>query len=729
MTGPAARVLIVSNRLPITVGRVDGELEVHPSTGGLATGLAGVHESGGSLWIGWPGHSERLADQDKRSLDRAYRRHNVRPVELSANEVERYYEGFCNGVLWPLFHYLIGQLPLEVEDFALYEVINRRFADAVIAEYRPGDLIWVHDYQLMLVPRMIREHLDNARIGYFHHIPFPSSDVFRALPFRDQLLEGLLGADLIGFHTAAYVRNFASSALVRLGVSTDVDRLRWQRRTVRIGVFPMGVDAAHFDAVSRLPELLAQVDALRKPDDVRLLVGIDRLDYTKGIPRRLLAFERLLREHPEMGGRVRLIQVAVPSRQNVDAYQDYRTQVDTIIGRIHGAFATPSWVPINYIFRGLPAQEIVTLYRAADVMLVTPLRDGMNLVAKEFVASRSDEDGVLVLSEFAGADSELAESLHVNPFDIANMAEAFYRAVTMPRDEQRARMRALRRRVMRFDVQRWARTFLETLALGNPDEHATDAPSSSAVLTELVERTAAAAHLILLLDYDGCLVPFAPLPELAKPDSALFVLLRALADRPGTEVHIVSGRKRDDIRRWFGELPIGLHAEHGLWSRLPGAPERAVSPSWKERVLPILLDYADRTPGTLVEDKPAGLAWHFRMADPHYGPDQANELRKHLTELLSNAPVEIVPGHDVIELRPHGVNKGRIVRPIVERAPSALTVAFGDDATDEDMFAALPPSGVSVRVGSGDSRAAFRIAGVNDVRALLARLVAGARTN
>ena len=720
-----ARAIIVSNRLPISVSRVEGDLCVRASTGGLATGLAGVHRARGGLWIGWPGHSERLTPQESANLARQYRELNVVPVELDADDVERYYERFCNGVLWPLFHYLIGQLPLEVEDFELYETINRRFADAVVAAYRPGDAIWVHDYQLMLVPRLVRDRIPDAAIGYFHHIPFPSSDVFRALPCRDQLLEGIMGANLIGFHTAAYVRNFASSALVRLGVSTDVDRMRWQNRTLRMGVFPMGVDAASFDAQSRAPDLLAEVAALRQPDDVRLLVGIDRLDYTKGIPRRLLAFERLLRDHPEMRGRVRLIQVAVPSRQNVDAYQDYRTQVDTIIGRIHGAFATPSWVPINYIFRSLPACEVVTLYRAADVMLVTPLRDGMNLVAKEFVASRSDEDGVLVLSEFAGADSELAEAVHVNPFDTVTMAEAFHRAIMMPLDERRARMQALRRRVMRFDVHRWADAFLDAIE-PTPDKRSSDTPSSRQALSELAEMLQSARSLVLLLDYDGCLVPFAPIPELAAPDPDLIALLRGLKACRATDVHLVSGRKREDIERWFGALPIGLHAEHGLWTRLPGTQGRAtaVDVSWKERLLPILLEYADRTPGTLVEDKPAGLAWHYRMADPQYGPGQANELRKHLTELLGNTPVEIVPGHKVIELRPHGVNKGRVVAPIVERARDALVVAIGDDQTDEDMFAALPASGISIRVGGGDSRAAFRLAGVKEVRSLLGALLA-----
>ncbi len=570
------RILIASNRLPISVRREAGELTVESSAGGLATGLAGVHGSAGSVWIGWPGHSERLTPAEAESLARAYRERHVRAVDLTAEEVDRYYERFCNGVLWPLFHYLIGQLPLEVEGFELYESINRRFADAVVAEYTSGDLIWVHDYQLMLVPRMIRERLPDAAIGYFHHIPFPSSDVFRTLPFRDELLRGVLGADVIGFHVAAYVRNFASAALLRLGVATEVDRIRWEGRIVRVGVFPMGIDAATFDRMGRSEEVLAEVETLHRPEDVRMLLGIDRLDYTKGIPRRLLAFERLLRDHAELRGKVRLVQVAVPSRQNVDAYQEYRAQVDGIIGRIHGAFATANWVPINYIFRALPFEQIVALYRAADVMLVTPLRDGMNLVAKEFVASRADEDGVLVLSEFAGADSELAESVHVNPFDTAGMADAFYRAVVMPREERRTRMRALRRRVMRFDVRRWASAFLATL-----DRVARERPqrvrySSPEDLAGLTARMRQAESLALLLDYDGSLVRFASIPELAVPDPDLLALLRALSARPATEVHIVSGRKRDDLERWLRDLPVFLHAEHGLWTRPPGSAGEAL---------------------------------------------------------------------------------------------------------------------------------------------------------
>jgi trehalose 6-phosphate synthase/phosphatase len=721
------RLVIVSNRLPITIRLDEDRLQFERSAGGLATGLAGPHEQSGGLWIGWTGLAADLDEAHREELDERLAESRLQRVPLSGDEIERYYEGVCNGVIWPLFHYLVDQLPLQIRDFAVYEAVNERFADIVAARALPGDTIWVQDYQLMLVPALLRRRLPDARIGFFLHIPFPSSELFRILPFRQQLLEGLLGADLIGFHTASYMRHFLSCALRVLGVSTGADRVEWQGRPVRVGVFPMGIDAATYDRQAREAEVVEQAAVFRGENGVQVLVGIDRLDYTKGIPLRLLAFERLLDDHADLRGRVRLIQVAVPSRTNVAAYQDFRTQVDGLIGRIHGAFATPTWTPIHYLYRGLAEREVVALYRAADVMLVTPIRDGMNLVAKEFIASRPDEDGVLVLSEFAGAASELAEAIHVNPYDVEGTADAYLRALTMPAGERRERMRGLRLRVIAYDVHRWVRTFLGELE--RPDEARDSHPRAPTRATEpLVGRVRAAASLVLLLDYDGTLVPFAQTPELAAPDARLLGVLRRLADRPGTQVHIVSGRRRETLDRWLGELPLWLHAEHGLWSREPGTRQwrslELPEMKWREAVLKILEDFAARTPGSLVEEKTASLAWHYRMADPEYGSSQANELKLHLATLLSNEPVELLSGAKVIEIRPYGIHKGRLVPPILAAAPpQTLIVAMGDDRTDEDLFAALPPEAVAIHVGAGDSTAAIRLGGVHAARMFLGSLI------
>ena len=722
---PSPRLLIVSNRLPVTVKPADGGASVELSTGGLATGMKGPHERLGGLWIGWPGALDGLPPDAREDVDRRLAGLRLVPVPLSADEIARYYEGYSNAVLWPLFHYVVSRLPEKVRDFDAYESVNARFADAVASRYQRGDLVWVHDYQLMLVPAMLRERIPDARIGFFLHIPFPSSETFRLLPQRERILEGLLGADLLGFHTAGFVRHFASSVLRLLGATAEVDRIPWRSRQVALGVFPMGIDAAQFSELAQSPEVEELAESTRAPGE-QLLVGIDRLDYTKGLARRLLAFEELLRAHPELHTKVRLIQVAVPSRENVEAYRQLREEVDGTVGRINGEFATPSWSPIHYLHRGLSQREVVALYRAADAVLVTPLRDGMNLVAKEFVASRPDGDGVLVLSEFAGAAAELSEALHVNPYDIESTAETLHRALTMPPDERSTRMAILRERVMSYDVHRWVRAFLARLERAAAVNKEAPALSPPAAVRDAIERARAARRLVLLLDYDGTLVRFAPTPDLAAPDRALLDLLRRLASRPRTEVHVVSGRRRNTLERWLGSLPVGLIAEHGFWTRRPGGAwvgaELPPAP-WHDPVLAILRDFCQRTPGSLIEEKTAGFAWHYRTADPEHGAAQAKELTLYLSTVLSNVPVEILSGEKVIEVRPHGINKGRAVAHVLaEAAPETLLFAMGDDRTDEDLFVALPEGSIAVHVGPSPSRAPIRIRDVATARALLADL-------
>ncbi len=724
-----ARLLIVSNRLPLTLRFEDEQLRIERSPGGLATGLAGPHQRGDGLWIGWPGDVSDISEGEREAIESQLADLRFVPVWLGADDVKQFYAGFSNAVLWPLFHYLLDQVPLHVSDWDAYERVNERFAEEVALHYRPGDVIWVHDYQLMLVPQMLRRRIPDARIGFFLHIPFPASEIFRTLPNRERILEGLLGADLIGFHTASYMRAFASSLLLLLGIAANVDRVRYRQREVRLGVFPMGVDAEKFAAIAAKPSVAEEVARLRGSNDCALLVGVDRLDYTKGIPRRLLSFEKLLQDQPSLAERVRLVQVAVPSRTEVGAYQEFRNQVDALIGRINGAFGTPRWAPIHYIYRSLSEEEVVALYRAADVLVVTPLRDGMNLVAKEFVAARTDEEGVLVLSELAGAASELAEAILVNPYDVDRMALALRRALTMQGPERRARMRALRRRVLAYDVHSWVRSFLTALdETTTPPEVAVLAMTPEPRLRELVERMRRAEPLILVLDYDGTLIPYATVPELAMPDELLLGLLEALAARPNTEVHLVSGSSREAMESWFGELPIALYAEHGFWSRPLGSREwtrRPMPPQeWRDQARRILETVAARTPGSLVEEKTASMAWHYRMAEPVFGAFQANELRIHLTQLLSNVPVEVINDDRVIELRPFGLDKGSLVAPLLpDPGEKGLIVAMGDDRTDEELFAALPAGAVTIHVGAGPSRGEIRLPDVDATRRLLEELL------
>ncbi|NTX05135.1 bifunctional alpha,alpha-trehalose-phosphate synthase (UDP-forming)/trehalose-phosphatase [Myxococcus sp. CA040A] len=718
------RLLLVSNRLPVTVKVEKDSVAVVRSAGGLATGLRRPHERSGGQWIGWPGDMSRLSESQRTRVEEQFAEQRYVPIHLTASEVSRYYEGYSNRVLWPLCHYMLDRIPRQDRDWEVYRKVNERFADLTAKQYQPGDTIWVHDYQLMLVPGMLRERLPEARIGYFHHIPFPSSEIFRTLPRREALLKGLLGADLIGFHTVSYVRHFSGSLLRQLSLDTDVDSIMWQGRQVRVGAFPMGIDSDSFDSLAKEVSVLEEVASLRRTaEGQRILLGIDRLDYTKGIPRRLLAVQRLLEREPAWRGRLRFIQVAVPSRTQVEAYATYREQVNELVGRINGQYGSVQNVPVHYLYRSFNEKQLAGLYRAADVMLVTPVRDGMNLVAKEFCASRPDEDGVLVLSELAGAADELNKALTVNPYDVESTADAIEQALEMGEHERRERMRALRAQVKAHDVHWWVSHFLGRLQ-GLPSVSVRDVKGGD----EALEVLKSAERLSLMLDYDGTLVGFAPRPELAAPDDALRELLAKLVARPNTTVSVVSGRPKETLEAWFGTLPMGLHAEHGLWSRSrPGDAWRmldGVTAEWKDAARPMLDEFAARVPGSFVEEKSASLAWHYRQVDPEFGALQSRELRLKLAETFARRPVDILPGDKVVEVRPHGVNKGRVVDAVTRQlSPGTLVVAVGDDRTDEDMFAAMPEGGLTIHAGNKPSRATYRVSGPEEVRKLLAALV------
>jgi trehalose 6-phosphate synthase/phosphatase len=459
---PASRLLIVSNRLPMTVRHERGRVTIERSSGGLATGMRSPHERSQGWWIGWPGDIGAIDGTAREEMMRQFTENRVIPVSLSASAVKVFYEELSNGVLWPLCHDRLDRLPLNISGWDVYEEVNSRFADAVAKVWRPGDVIWIHDYHLMRVPALLRARLPKARIGFFLHVPFPNPEVFLALPVRRWLVEGLLGADLIGFHTRRYRGHFTAVLRRLFGIEMDADaHVRHGGRAIQLGVFPMGVDAHSFAERAASREVSSRVLDLKTHH--RLLVGIDRLDYSKGIARRLAAFERFLIDRPEWRERVRLIQVAVPSRGSVDAYRKFRTEVEAAVGRINGRFGTPSWTPIQYLHRSVDDDVLVALYRAADAMLVTPVRDGMNLVAKEFCAARVDGDGVLILSEFAGAADELTEAMIVNPYDIHGVADAIHTALSMDRVERRQRMWRLRERVSNHDVHMWAEEFLRAL--------------------------------------------------------------------------------------------------------------------------------------------------------------------------------------------------------------------------------------------------------------------------
>lgn len=732
-----SKLIIVSNRLPVTIRSDHREVAIERSTGGLATGMNALHEQSDSLWVGWPGDVSRFDMSARAEIEKRLSNIRAVPVYLTQTEITRYYEGFSNGVLWPLFHYSTDKVERDAwRNWKSYAQVNQKFARAVASHYKPGDLVWVHDFQLALVPGLLREMIADARIGFFLHIPFPSSEVFRILPWREEILRGMLGADLIGFHTSSYLHHFLRALKHVLGLDSDGETVRDGDRKIDIGVFPMGVDADHFDRLAQDADVVAEVKAIRqKAGGRKLLLGVDRLDYTKGLARRMLTIERLFERNPSLRNKVRLVQVVAPSRTKVPSYERLRRRLDETVGRINGTYSTVDAAPIHYLYRSLSERHLVALYRAADCMLVTPLRDGMNLVAKEFVASRADEDGALILSEFAGAAAELTEAIQVNPYDLDRTASAIEQALSMPDEERRARMWALRRRVENHNCYRWADSFIDALGSAGR-EVAVDSPgfSSGDEIEGVTKEIQDSRGLLLLLDYDGTLVPFASKPELAAPDQELKVLLRNLAERPHTSVHLLSGRTRSELEQWFGDLPIGLHAEHGFWSwSQPGQswnPLLVASFEWKEKVLPVLEDFVVKTPGALIEEKAIGFAWHYRLADSELGAVNAERLRLRLEEELQGLPIEVLTGAKVIEVRLQGVNKGVIASRLISREQGEPTVlAMGDDTTDEDLFAALPEGAIAVHIGPRVSIARYRVEDWAAARKLLAGILEVAPQN
>ncbi|HUA37979.1 MAG TPA: bifunctional alpha,alpha-trehalose-phosphate synthase (UDP-forming)/trehalose-phosphatase [Candidatus Sulfopaludibacter sp.] len=729
-------MVIVSNRLPFTVSFKDGAAEFKASAGGLTTGLWSYLNrpvpAGASppdyLWMGWPGAGVPSEHEAAVRMYGTQKFHSC-PVFLPEESMDRFYLGFCNKTLWPLFHYFPTLARYEEEYWQEYQNVNRRFGEAVANALQPDDLLWIHDYHLMSLPKLVREKFPEMPIGFFLHIPFPSWEIFRMLPraWREEIIEGLLGASLIGFHTHDYVRYFLTSVLRTAGYEHQLGSLALRDRVVKVDTFPMGVEFERFARAAASPEVESQAMELRrKCAGQKVIFSVDRLDYTKGLINRLRGYELFLKNNPQWHGKVVFVVSVAPSRIGVESYQAMKLELEQTVGRITGDFGNVHWTPLVYQFRLLTFEEVVPLYRGCDVALISPLRDGMNLVAKEFIASRPDQTGVLILSEMAGAAKEMGEALIINPFHLEDFAQALEQALTMPAAEQIRRNKLLAERLRRYDVNRWAEDFIQAML----STQTTDAARRARGLTgkaqaALLQQYGTAAHRALLLDYDGTLVPFAEEPALARPDEELLNLLATLGSDPANEIVIVSGRSRRDLEEWFGQLPVALVAEHGVWLRRRNADWRmlkALTTDWKDRVRPILQLYVDRLPGALLEEKEFSLAWHYRHADLEQATLRAKELLDDLAGYTRNIDVQVLEGNKVIEIRNTGVNKGTAAMEWLTGHTPEFILSIGDDWTDEDLFRALPPTAWSVRVGLATTAARYYLSNHTVVRRVLREL-------
>ncbi len=733
-------LVIVANRLPVDRREdAEGRVTWQTSPGGLVTALEPVLRRSDGVWIGWTGAPGRVAEEiHAEGLDLA-------AVPLSATEIADYYEGMSNGTLWPLYHDVIAPPLFHRHWWESYCAVNRRFAASAAEHAAPGATVWVQDYQLQLVPQMLREVRPDVRIGFFNHIPFPPYEIFAQLPWRRQLLLGLLGADLLGFQRQADANNVLR-ACRRVGIATRRGKALVAGpdgvREVRCSAFPISVDAAELDRVARRPEVIERARQIRAelgdPDVV--LLGVDRLDYTKGIRHRIKAVGELFDEGRLRTQNATFVQVATPSRERVGSYRVLRDEVEGEVSRINGKHARLGQPAIHYLHQSFPRDELAALYLAADVMLVTALRDGMNLVAKEYVATRHDERGALVLSEFTGAANELTTAHLVNPHDIDGVKDTVMRAIHTPPAEAARRMRAMRRQVQRYDVSRWARDVLTALGT-HPDPEESRGPDP--LHTALVDL-AARREILVATDFDGVVSPIVEHPDQAQALPATMVALERLAWSPRTHVALVSGRSLEDLRRRAAPpadvILIGGHgseidagpdlpptrfrvgADHA--ENLTGAQRSDVV----DQVVDQLEKIAAEFPGAHVERKANSATLHTRSV--------ARDLVEVVEQAVLDGPaalegVHLLRGKEVLEVSVSTDTKGAALHALrgALGLPPGAVVYLGDDVTDETVFAVLDTAGgdVGIKVGEGSTVAAYRVSGPEAVADLM-QWLAGLRT-
>lgn len=705
------KLIIISNRLPVKAPKKEDKFVFSLSEGGLATGLNSLSSSLEKHWIGWP-EAYPGCEQDKISMTSYLEQYNYHPVFLTSQQIHDYYEGYSNSILWPLCHYFYSYVHYRTDYWEKYQEVNALFCQVASSVIEPDDIVWVHDYQLMLLPEMLRRIYPHIRIGYFHHIPFPSFELFRVLPERSDILNGLLGADLVAFHTPDYMRHFISALTHVLNINFEYGEIRLKDRMVHVDAFPMGINFNKYYEAPLLPDVQNKIKQLKqKFGKQKVILSVDRLDYSKGILHRLQGFDLFLERHPLYRGEVSLAMIIVPSRDKVNAYARLKKKIDETIGTINGKYSNMDWTPVYYFYHGFSFEELIALYHLAHVALVTPLRDGMNLVAKEYVAAKRDRPGTLILSEMAGAAHELRDALVVNPNNTGEIEQAIYRALEMPEQEQYERLHRMHSSLSRNTVHKWAADFIEELEqvtrknisfqnklIRNEDKK---------LIRNLYKK---GKQRLIVLDYDGTLSPFVSDPEQAVPTMELYALLRELASDIRNTIAISSGRDHTTLEKWFGKLPLCLAAEHGAFYKEGGKWHNNLpGETWDEEMVRIIQQITDKTPGAKLEIKRTALVWHYRNANPWLASVREEQLLKALTEKCIERRLQVMKGNKIVEIKSPDYTKGSEVKRLMAKGNYDFILAVGDDVTDEDMFRVLPDHAVTVKIGNISEHARFNL--------------------
>ena len=714
-----SKTIFVSNRLPVTVSIKRHQIDYHESIGGLATGLKSFHQGSDSLWVGWPGVAkDRLRRDEEKKIEKTLNQdYKCHPVYLTDKEISRYYEGFSNKTIWPLFHYFADKAEYNEKTWDYYQRVNKKFYKSLKPHIEEDSIVWVHDYQLMLLPEMIKEDFPSVKIGFFLHIPFPSSEIFRLLVWKKEILKGLLGSDLIGFHTYDYVRHFLSSVRRILNINQSFYKIQYNDRTIEVDAFPMGIDYNFFSS--------KQIENIQIPRDYKVILSVDRLDYTKGILERIKAYRAFLKRYPKYRGKVKLHLIVAPSRQSLPTYDELRRNIEKLVSETNGEFGSFDWMPIWYLYQSFSQDDLIKYYKEASILLVTPLRDGMNLIAKEYIAARSDHQGMLIISETAGAASELSEAIIINPNDEMQIAEGIKTALEMTKTERVERNKIMNERIKRYNVEFWATEFMNRLQKVEIKEIVKLSKDAIIDKNLIFDEFKKAKSSILFLDYDGTLVDFQSTPMQAYPSRKLKNILQKLSQIPNTEIVIISGRDHQTLDRWLGNLNVNLVGDHGLWYKTKDSEWRktiSIDSTWKDRMRHVLEIYVDRMPGSFIEEKTHSVAFHYRKCEPEMVSTKMSEIKDALFSIKGNYPIEIQEGHMVLEIKDQRVNKGNATYLFTNHKDYDFMLAAGDDVTDEDMFKVLKDA-VTIKIGYGYTQANHRLQTVKEFRELLEDII------
>jgi trehalose 6-phosphate synthase/phosphatase len=730
------RIIIISNRLPFKIVNIKGEKKLIQNSGGLVSAILSLSEkkndyindsSGKIIWIG----NSDYTREDFKEVDNQNNDFDIYPVQIDKQVYEKYYEGFCNDTLWPLFHYFTTYAVYDESYYENYTIANQLFFLELEKIIQPNDFVWVHDYQLCLLPKLIRNKFPEANIGFFLHIPFPSYEIFRLLKrkWREELLNGILGADLVGFHTYDYTQHFLKSVRRLLGNETTLRYIYTEDRIIKVETFPIGIDFEKFENASKSPDVQKEIHKLQNTlGDKKLIFSVDRLDYTKGILDKLKGVKYFLRTYPQWHNKVIFNMVVVPSRDTIPRYANMKKELESIVGQINGKYSNLDWRPIAYQYKSLEFNEMIALYSYSHIGLITPLRDGMNLVAKEYIASQKHNQGVLIISELAGAVTELGEAIIINPTDSKEVGEAIYRALEMDQKEIEIKNKRMKIRLKNYDVFAWTNDFIEQLFLLKKDLKGMQVKILNNIVEEdLINHYKVANKRLFLFDYDGTLVPFSKYPENAIPSNDLIEQLSTLSINSKNLITIVSGRDRTFLEKYFGNSNLILIGEHGAFHKFPhkdwiGQAEK--NDDWKIKIRELLERYTNRCNGSIIEEKEVSLAWHYRNSEIEFTSVRYQELKEELSEFLNyDHSLQTLEGNKVIEIKKIGYDKGTIVQKLfLDSEQFDFIMAIGDDKTDEDLFKVMPKDSYTIKVGMTVSIAKYNLKAQSNVIDLINKL-------